>query len=680
MPAPKWEETQDIIPTWEDTHPIDDISKLGSAYKGAIAGGSFNFQDELAGAVEAAGGLFGVSGAGTEPIGSWKEQTPEEKTRSLLETYKSARDKVRKEHELYRSANPKSYFAGSIAGGAAVPFGAATKAKSLGEAVKYGAQAGIPLGMISGYGSNVDSNDLGLDVLTGGITGGIGGSIGGTLGYGASKLFSPKSAITPNMSIETKPSVLKEDFMRGSKLAEENAWPFLKAPQKILGGIKEIIASSKASDSFKKMIEDSKDKFVSQMVESGSGKETPMNARSFLSKMGDDEYILWAINNGDEDIIKWIAQNAANEGANFSPEQLTELLKIPPSERASLRNYDISAKARELEPITKEASQAVESSYKNRFSDLSKEAQQKFGTEVKDKGLIYDVFFGQKDAMARANSLNTAKAAKPILEDTANILYGNTDHYGFTKGKGFNEIDPAEQFMRLQKSRELIDDGIDYAALKIRKPTEAERILLEQKGRINNVLKSLDTKAEADKVYAIGKKIDEMVFGKTEFKGGVDPYKIKRLLGNSDDANRFRDGLSYLKDWAENSTDPLAKETAQKFLDNFNKVFSEYTKSQKITAANFRGGPTSQAVERGLSRLKKDNIVTEAIQSPVTFMKRQENLLKNFSEVLNLPAWKDMSYEDQMGLVRLMTWAKNQESGITPEAIKKNFELFKRMK
>lgn len=154
-------------PAQEKTPP----TKLESLSKGAQAGASFGFSDELAGLIGR--GLEMLPGSSTsqdEALKAQGFQLPESPS------YKSIRDAERAELAAAEHANPGSYLVGNVAGGAAVlPATGLNAAKGVAAASK----AGALLGGVAGTGtSNAEdvaglardtATGAGLGALTGGL-------------------------------------------------------------------------------------------------------------------------------------------------------------------------------------------------------------------------------------------------------------------------------------------------------------------------------------------------------------------------------------------------------------------------------------------------------------------------------------------------------------------------------
>lgn len=158
--------------------------------RGAMQGATLNFGDEIYGAYK------GVSNALSNP-GSFLD--------TLKETYQKERDAVREANKRAEQAHPNYYFGGELAGGVALPFGAAIKTaktassiaqplarKTLAEATKEGAKFGAKYGSATSLGAaEGDPLDQAIQTGVGTVIGGGAGAIIPTIVKGASVLAEP---------------------------------------------------------------------------------------------------------------------------------------------------------------------------------------------------------------------------------------------------------------------------------------------------------------------------------------------------------------------------------------------------------------------------------------------------------------------------------------------------------
>lgn len=161
--------------------PEPDVSSTESALRGAAQGLTFDFADEIAGALGAA------------------KQTAfgDAKLSDLLDTYEKERDVSRENFKQAEEANPKTYLAGEIGGGIlpAIATGGAGAVASVGktglkQAAKQAAKAGAKMGAASAAGRTEEIEDVGQvarDIGTGAVAGGAFGAVTPGISKGAEK-------------------------------------------------------------------------------------------------------------------------------------------------------------------------------------------------------------------------------------------------------------------------------------------------------------------------------------------------------------------------------------------------------------------------------------------------------------------------------------------------------------
>lgn len=185
--------------SWADAAPSDtELSALGiaapvsqgeSALRGAAQGATFGFAPAIAGAAEAVPtALNAVSGTGS--------------MQDILNAYRKARDASKTKFEAAEKANPKTYLAGSLAGGLApalltggvsaegalakgaadlLPIGAETAAGAL-TGAGYGALSGAGQAVSGGEGLEQGAKNIAAGAAGGALLGGAASKLGQTLG------------------------------------------------------------------------------------------------------------------------------------------------------------------------------------------------------------------------------------------------------------------------------------------------------------------------------------------------------------------------------------------------------------------------------------------------------------------------------------------------------------------
>lgn len=97
--------------------PLDDVSKIETALRGYTQGVSLDFQDELGGAMSAAGRLFGLENIGGN-VRDWgiADDGPTLNPEKLKEAYIQTRDAEREANKAAQESNPSTYLASNVGG------------------------------------------------------------------------------------------------------------------------------------------------------------------------------------------------------------------------------------------------------------------------------------------------------------------------------------------------------------------------------------------------------------------------------------------------------------------------------------------------------------------------------------------------------------------------------------
>jgi hypothetical protein len=629
----------------------DAPSTLESYGRGLAQGATLNFSDEIIGGVE----------------GAFDSLTSD---KSFGDAYREHRDESREANAEAEARNPKSYFIGELAGGMALPIGVGSKAKTLLTAAGTGAGVGAVTGAVAGAGKNKNSDNMVGDVGRGALAGAFTGAIGGGIGH-------LSKGITKAGRGELKAEW--DAFKTGAKNAEPSDIPVYNQAKKFLAGAKETLDSAGATQEFKNMIAKSKASYVSQMAENGMPQNELKSLMNFMDKMSNEEYITSRLLEGDTEITDWLAKQA---GAGNFRKEYTDFLRMSPEERLKLRDMDIKSEAKELVPVADNAQKAVWQRSTDEMGKLTEQARNSFDNDITSSDL--NSYFKKHNELA--NDLESMKSlvgrgSLSRVDTASNLITTGT---GGRKGWNLDEevwlrdVTPEVKFNRFQKAREIIDGGIDWEKINngVRKPTEAEKILMDYRSEIDGLLKKVSGKTEADAVYKTTQELDDLLFNKTEFKGGVDPYKIKRLLGDSPEASRFRDGLTKLEDWAKNNEDPAAKAAAQEFLDKFKALFNKKTKSDALWGLQREGGPTALQVQRLQRQVGGDKgVISHAIKQPADFLKDNEAVTSMLQETIG-KRFSDMTDAEKSAFVKVYLQYKSEGGVAVPEAIKNNFNVF----
>lgn len=163
-------------------------SKIGSAIRQFVQGGSFGFSDEVAGGTEAVGKAMGLQGLGGPLTDiSLSEDGPTLDWDKITDSYRTGRDRERDALAIDERDNPGISTAANIAGAVVSPINKVMRGASL-------AKQGAALGGIAGLGTSEqdlttgDAGNFGgaaVDVGTGAL---VGGSLGKIADIGGQQL------------------------------------------------------------------------------------------------------------------------------------------------------------------------------------------------------------------------------------------------------------------------------------------------------------------------------------------------------------------------------------------------------------------------------------------------------------------------------------------------------------
>lgn len=607
------------------------------------------------------GATFGFS---DEAIGGVKSLMPDGKS------YAEERDAERAKNAKAQKAFPGTYLTGELAGGAVLPLGAGKSAATIVGALGKGSLMGAISGGVSGAGYNERKENMVGDVAKG-------VAIGGVLGGGAGVA----GRLIPGVATKAGRADLKgelEAYRRGMKNASDSGLGSLNIIPKVFKGIKETVDSSKDIEAFKLFIAGSKNNLASKMVDQGKFSDT-MAAMDALNKLSNDDFVTYAIANGDKDVIQWIAKNSAGQGSKASAQDIEKLLSIDPVERQALRKVDVRQEAKNILPGVAKAKGEIESSVRRSVGELNTAAAAGADDAAMNKSI--DAMIDSSTAAIEdlGNIPDGAAKAKHITAAMETMAEGKgPKSWPVGQGKIYSAATAEEKFNRIQKAREYIDDGLaDYYGRNRKNPTIAETILVKQRRELDAALKAVEGKRVADLAAVEGYAIDRGVFRPITKGGEVDTTALKRVLGSSDKAQTFQDEMERIADFAANTTDAEGKAAAEQLLNLYKTTNDKVILARAINDFNHSLGPTSPAVERLGSQLGKRGMTEEAIQAPALYMRQLDANIENYAELVSGKKWHDMGEDEKRAFVNLLSFIKKDgDKGVTPEALKENFNIF----
>lgn len=669
------------------------VSQGAAALKGAAQGFSAELADEA----------YGVVGAVVNPTDSDK---------GLVERYRDSRDYARGGDDAAQAQHPGTYTGANVAGAVGTGLLTAGVGNTLKGSAAFGAVSGLG-------GSKADLTDpslenygqAALDTATGGAL--------GAAGYGAGKLIEKvgpsalkvaegaavgtvkgvravgDAVVHPIETVSKVPGALKDLYeygkglgrgaARGAVEAGENMPTGVKQVAEVVGSVKGLVGEIKAQGATTKEFTEKAAEareFVTSQVKAGM-KIRPLqdlkvvgNGKQLVDYTDDEVIVAALLSEGDNATKKWVAQKSATlYPGQVDADEYGKILGLSSDVRTAAREFDPREAAKSLKPVVEETQDMFQSLRNSRFNELQQAAKKTFDSDGATS--VLDELDG---AIADANRLNSIPAkTSGLLADVHGMMNDGkgVKSQKLTEGVWL-DVDPAERFHRLQKSRELLDGEIKWTSREGH--SQAEIILRHMRDRIDDALKTSPEKVEGDALYRASKELEAKFFGATEFRnsaGGidVDEGKIARLLGNTDTANRFKGAIEDMRAFAQR--DDLGPEFRAQADDLIAKleghVGSADTKRQ-LGAFRYKNGPSSPAIERLNSASRGNTLLQDAVQSPAGFVHQAEGFNKLLKSRLGR-GFDGLNDDEKKAAVKFYAWAKSKPDA-GPEATDKMWAKF----
>ena len=647
----------------------DEPSKLESFGRGALGSATLGFNDEIGGVINA--GMH---------LGS-KFLPYESPYDDASQAYTVGRDEDRAKDDAAYKANPWSYRGGSFVGGALLPGASALKGATIIQGIGRGALAGAAAGGVSGLGeSRIPLSDIGGNAAEIAKGAAIGGVVGGAVG-GVANVAGRSLSKEGRQGLKDEVTAFRRGASKKDVEGISDIVPVVgPAARKTYEGVKETVTGAKAQSEFRVMVKAQKNRLAEKLADEGND---PIEVMKSLDAMPDDEFIIRSLlDDGDNEVKTWVAKSASGLPGQIGADEYQKILALGPETRNAARAFTANKRevAKEITPQVKEANFLMKGAVKDQVSKLTRRAEDNFSGDITD--LLQKTTAALEDSTSMKTIPSTVSTRLSDIVDL--VAEGKApSHFGLTKDAKYFDVDPSEQFRRLQKMRETLDGGIDWDAIKTGKRSmdEGEQILAGLRGEVDKILKSTPGKIQADHVYKLGKEIRDAVFKKSEIKGGVDEFKIGRLLNDNDEGKRFRSALNSLEDWANDPQYAEEARTAAKGLvEKFRTIYKLSDDARALVSFKYKQGPSSPAVERLGSTMNKNTLVQDAIRSPSSFINSADEFVKNNAMDLAGKSYKDMSTAEKSALIK--TWVKykaDADAGKfqTKEGMKELFDSFK---
>lgn len=574
--------------------------------------------------------------------------------------YQDNRDAKRREYAEARERSPVANTAGEVGGSIVTGFAAPGIGTTLKGSMGVGAASGL---------GNSEADLTKGDVLGATRDTALGAGMGAA-GYGAGK------AAEATIKGGTKAAKTGIDYLRaavqGSKEgAKEGAQVMPGTLGSVAGGIKgavEGVIETKATRNDMAVQAGMARKILSMNdLKKREGLLQAFGSGKTLETLDDSEAITLALMlEGDNPVKRWASQFATTvDPGNLSTEQYQRLLNTPTKARQAARDLDPRKVAEELVPDLNDTQQLFEGARSARFRELQDEARKGFTGDVTEVNKALD------EALAEAERFRSIPASvKNVLEDVSMLVNTPGDEMAIAGTTAFDN---------LQRAREFVDDTQKWS--KKEGLTQAESMLRKLRGKIDEALKISPDKVEADTVWKKSAQVEGKFFDQTEFKNpdgsyAIDTDKVKRLLGNNDTANRFRDNIASLEEFA--NTPGISQEFKDKALATAGKLKKQMEQMdlrRDLQSLRQAQGPTRPAVERLGAQGKGGSRLKDAVQAPNGFIRNIDEFDKIVQQRLGASI-DELDPASRSKALKMFIWYKRNE-GATPEAVDRAWNMLK---
>jgi len=646
--------------------------KIEANFRGAIGGLTQEYGDELGGFLEKAGSKIGLRGVGSPNLMDIRFETDAEDKEDPDTIQRNARDARRSLNKAAEEAHPGIYNASNIAGslvtGLVVPGSKAVS--SLKAGVGIGAAQGLGRSEADLVGPNLDDvAQAGIDTASGALM--------GAAGHGAGKVLE-KAAKAPAALAKGTDYLrgLGRGSLRGAKEVGKDlplvVQPFAEAYGALKGALSEVKELNSTAKEISGIAKEARD-LLAGPAKTGGVKLRPLqeltaigNGKT-LQDFSDDEAILAAMmSDGDNAVKKWFAGKAGTlQPGQIDSDDYNKVLGLGSQARTTAREFNPKEAAKALKPTVEGVQNLFKGARSARFGELQEAAKGTFD-DAGSASVLQDV----KEALIDADKLKSipgsVRNAIGAVDDMLSVGLGAKPQK-LTPG-AWSEVSRGERFHRLQQSREYIDQQLNWS--KREGHGQAESMLRGLRSNIDDALKTSPEKVEADELYKASKDVEGKFFGSTEFRnatGGVeiDEGKLARLLGNTDQAARFKASMEDLKKFADRpELGEAFKGQAKKLIEDLEGNIGIADTKRLLGEFRFKQGPSSPAVERMGSVARGNTLLQDAVQSPAGFVGSVDQFDKMLKDKLG-KGFNELNATEKTSAARYWTWAKkNQDAGM----------------
>lgn len=398
----------------------------------------------------------------------------------------------------------------------------------------------------------------------------------------------------------------------------------------------------------------------------GNGKE--------ILDLDDETAILRALMEpGENEIKQFVATKAATQfPGQINADEYLKVLNMPIEERLAAKEFLPYESAKEMVPAFEETKDLFKGATSKRWDELQGIASSKYDP-AHTKKVVDEITMAWHEADRLKGIPATVKTELEAVDDI--IMNGIGARKHGLKEIPLNQADAAEQFNRLQAARQLIDTKLNWA--KREGISQAEDILRSTRAKIDEVLKFTPEKVEVDDLYRNAKGLEKKFFGALEFnKNGeidIDAAKIARMIGDTDQAKRFKESLQEFKAFAARpDIDPEFAAKANDTIAKLEASIETMDKRRALQAFRMRQGPTSPAIERTQAVLGKESPLASAYSGSAGFVNQAEQVTKEVSQKLGKPI-ADFSDTERSRLTQYWVW-KNKNPRATMKQTEMQFE------
>jgi len=531
------------------------------------------------------------------------------------------------------------------------------------------------MGALANVGANDDKNllDSAGDAALG-AAGGVAGNFLFNRGMDLGKLGVGSVVNTIKGKAAGKPIV--DAVKEGVKEAAQNVEPL----NMLAVGAKEFKKNGRVK-SFGAIWQFAKNKNAIDKLKSAVLEAMPEVKPGYIENMTQEEFLQWGLAHADPKVADFFVHNSTlGNLSNAHPEDLRRLLTMTPEERIKAADFgrEKMGIAKALKPDVEAAGKGLDDAMGYIASTDLKRAEGEYAPRMA-AGVFDDV----RNAYRQAKDVESVpKDTLKYIKESFNIGEGGIDlnKSGFTRGARFTDVSPAEQVKRLRAMRQAVDNGIDYDLINSQGiPNKGTAILTELRGNIDQRLKLMPSQVKADDLMSSIFDLQKNLFKQTEFKGGVDASKLRRLFSDTDKTARFKDSLEALRDWSKDSRIPgQYRQLASGMLKKFDILYKRADNLGLMNKLRYVDGPSGTALKSLQASIGHQNTLHDAMLAPTQSLGQLDNFIRDAPKYFG-KSFKDMSDHEKQAFIKLRVFVTNEarrKNFIQPDDLKTYWKYF----